>query len=225
MLFGGPGCNLMEADADARARELDECMAFYREAAKRFDLSVCNTMAGPLVKDGVPYVEFDKHGSSIATDDQWQWAVQGFQALGDLASELGFRLAFETHNCYIHDLAKPTRQLVDRIDRPSVGVNMDLGNILLNKNGESIAEAVAICGTRIYMVHLKNFLLVAGVAYQNWAQCALPDGIINNREFLRCLRGIGFDGPLVIEAPRPGDREWFAQQDVAYLRLLLADLR
>ncbi len=35
---------------------------------------------------------------------------------------------------------------------------------------------------------------------------------------------IGYEGPICVEAPRPGDREWYAQQDLAYVRALLADL-
>jgi sugar phosphate isomerase/epimerase len=224
VLFGGPGCDLMQADADARARDLDEYIAFFRDAAKRFDLSVCNTMAGPLLNTDAAYYEFEKNGSAIATDEQWQWATEGFQTLGDLAAELGFKLAFETHNGYIHDLAAPSRKLIDLIDRPSVGVNMDLGNILLHVEGESTPEAVRICGDRTYMVHLKNFFQLPGATHQNWVQCALGDGIINNREFLECLGNVGFAGPLAIEAPRPGDRQWFARQDLEYLRSLLADL-
>jgi len=35
---------------------------------------------------------------------------------------------------------------------------------------------------------------------------------------------IGHDGPICVEAPRSGDREWFAQQDPAYLGSVLRDL-
>ena len=128
VLFGGPGPDLMQADASARERDVEECIAFFRMAAERFELTVCNTMTGSLVSPDAHYYEFDKNGSSIATDEQWEWAVAGFQTLGDVAAELGFRFAFETHNGYLHDLPKPTCRLVERIDRPSVGINYDHGN-------------------------------------------------------------------------------------------------
>jgi hypothetical protein len=35
---------------------------------------------------------------------------------------------------------------------------------------------------------------------------------------------IGYQGPICIEAPRGGDREWFARQDLIYLRSLLDEL-
>jgi len=148
VLFGGPGPDFMKADPDARRRDGDECASFYRAAAKLFELSVCNTMTGTLVAPNTHYFEFDKNGSAVATEEQWQWAVEGFQELGDLAAELGFRFAFETHNCFIHDLPEPARRLVDRIDRPSVGINFDFGNILLNPRGCSLADSFRILGMR-----------------------------------------------------------------------------
>lgn len=48
--------------------------------------------------------------------------------------------------------------------------------------------------------------------------------MVNNREFLRLLSVRGYKGPIGIEAPRPGDREWFAKQDIAYLRALMAEI-
>ena len=41
---------------------------------------------------------------------------------------------------------------------------------------------------------------------------------------MRLLLAAGYDGPLCIEAPRAGDREWFARQDLAYLKAVLRDL-
>ena len=224
VLFGGPGPNLMAAEADVRRRELDACAAFYRLAAKRFTLSVCNTMTGTLVAPNTHYFEFDKNGSAIATDEQWEWAVTGFRELGDLAAELGFRFAFETHNCFIHDLPEPTCRLVDRIGRPSVGVNLDFGNIILNPKGVSLAESIKALGDRIYEVHLKNLYLLPVHKYYHFIPCPLADGAINNREMLRLLKGLGYSGPIVIETPREGDREWFAREDLAYLRTLIDEL-
>jgi len=221
VLFGAPGPNLMAADVDVRKKEVEACIAFFRLAAKRFKLTVCNTMTGSLVTGGVPYLEFDRHGSMVATPDQWQWAVEGFQAIGDVATALGVRLAFETHNCYLHDLAKASRELVDRINRPSVGINLDYGNIVLHPQGGTLDDAIKICGDRIYYVHLKNILRIPGQKYGNFIVCGLADGVINNRSFLHQLQGLKFDGPISIEAPREGDREWYAQEDLRYLKAMM----
>jgi sugar phosphate isomerase/epimerase len=224
VLFGGPGPDLMLSDAAKRRSEVEECVRFYEAAASRFELTVCNTMTGTLVAPNINYYEFDRHGSAIVTEEQWQWAVEGFQVLGDLAARLKFRFAFETHNCYLHDLPQPSRRLVDRINRPAVGINLDFGNILINPKKVSLRESIAICAERIYEIHLKNLYLLPVTKYYNFISCPLADGAINNREMLRELRRIGYAGPYVIETPREGDREYFARQDLRYFKELLPEV-
>jgi len=224
VLFGGPGPDLMNPDAETREREVEECLAFYKLAAERFDLTVCNTTTGSLTAEEIPYYHFDKHGSAIATEEHWEWAAEGFQRLGDCASDLGFRFAFETHNCYLHDLPKPTLELLKKIDRRNVGVNFDYGNILIHPDGGSLSDAIRTLADHIYEVHLKNVWMLPGQRYFNFIPCGLGDGAINNREFLRELKAIGYTGPLAIEAPRQGDREHYAKQDIAYLRQLMAEV-
>jgi sugar phosphate isomerase/epimerase len=218
VMFGGPGVDLMTADADARRRQIDEAAEFYRIATKRFALSVCNIMAGSLVSSKEANLHFEKNGSAMATEDHWRQAAEGFAQLGDLAAELGFRFAFEVHMNYLHDLPGPARQLVDRINRASVGINLDYGNITLHARGGSLADAVKTCGDRLFMVHLKNYFLPQDPLRRVFVACGLGDGVINNREFLRLLAQGGFTGPIVLEAPRSGDREWFAVQDLAYFK-------
>jgi len=222
VLFGGPGLELMQAEVPARQAQVEEGLAFYRLAAERFDLTVCNCMSGSLRNPdtSIPYAQHERHGSGIATDDHYAWAAEGYRQLGALAAELGFRLAFETHMGYLHDLPGPTVRLLEMIGSPAVGANLDYGNMAYFPDGPTLGEAVEVLAGRISMVHLKNSVPVPG----GRVPVALADGMINNREFLRLLRDSGFDGPLCIEAPRPGDREWFAQQDIAYLKALLADL-
>lgn len=223
VMFGAPGPDVMTPDAERREQEIQTCLDFYRMAADRFKLTVCNTMAGSLTQEDVHFYHFDQHGSKIATEEQWTWAVDAFQRLGDLAGELGFKLAFETHNCYLHDLAQPTLDLVQRIDRPGVGVNFDYGNIRLHPDGETLEASLELLLPHLFEVHLKNMYLVPGQQYFNFLPCPLANGVINNRAMLRILNRSGYNGPLVIEAPREGDREHFAVQDLAYLQTLMAE--
>jgi sugar phosphate isomerase/epimerase len=224
VLFGGPGPNLMTSDAAMRRAEVEECAAFYRAAAKRFPLTVCNTMTGTLVAAGAQYAEYDKNGSAAATEEQWEWAVKGFQTLGDVAAELRFRFAFETHMCYLHDLPEPSRQLVDRIGRKSVGLNFDYGNIVYHAQKPPLDKAIETCGDAIYYLHLKNTFIVSGLKYQNAIPCPLSDGVIDNRALLKQMKRRGYDGPICIEAPRPGDKEHFAVEDITYLKRLMAEV-
>ncbi len=219
--FGAPGADMMLADADARERELEAAEAFFRKAAARFPLKVVNTFTGTLANADrtLPFVEYWHHGSTVATPEQWANATAGFQRLGALAGELGFRFAFETHGVYLHDSVEATMRLVNAIGSPQVGLLWDHANLLLFPTTPSLEEVIAQAGASLFYVHLKNLLFPA----QHFlAVSSLSAGIINVREQLSRLKAAGYTGPICLEAPRPGDREQFAKEDLAYVRELLA---
>ena len=225
VIFGGPGPNFMQADAAARHAELESYQSFFRLATARFKLTVCNTMAGglrnpdPAVPSG--FGHFDKHGSAAATDEHWQWAAESFRVLGDMAAAMGFRFAFEVHMGLLHDLPASTRKLVDEIGHPAVGANLDYGNVFLFKQHPPLEESISLLSDRLYYLHLKNYMPLRAV--DEWLPTSLGDGAINHREFVKLLIKYNYTGPICVEAPRPGDREWYAQQDVAYIKSVVAE--
>ena len=222
VLFGGPGIDLMTEDGAARTAQVEEGLRFYRLAAERVKLTVCNIMAGSLRNPdrSIPYGEYDKHGSGVAGEDHYRWAAEGFRELGGLAEELGFKLAFELHMGYLHDLPQPAVKLLDMIGSPAVGANLDYGNMAYFPSPPSLSETISTLGDRNFMVHLKNSIAAGGARFPT----GLADGIINHREYLGLLKEGGFEGPICIEAPRPGDREWFSREDIGYLKSVLQDL-
>lgn len=222
VIFGSPGPNLATSDEKVREAEIENTAHFFRLAAERFQLTVCNTFAGSLLSTdpGVGSSDYDKHGSFAASEEQWQYAADGFKALGNLAAELGFRFAFECHMNYIHDLPAAAKKLVDAVDHPAVGANLDYGNAVYFKNPPALKESIELLGDRLYYVHLKNSVGTGGKRMAT----GLADGEINHRVYLKLLKEAGYAGPICIEAPRGGDREWYAQADIAYLKAVLKDL-
>jgi len=222
VLFGGPGLDLTNADADTRKKEVEEGLRFYTLASERVNLTVCNIMAGSLRSSNPKTAsgDYHLHGSGAATEEHYAWAAEGFKPLGALAEELKFKLAFEIHMGYVHDLPDPTMKILGMIGSPGVGANLDYGNMVYFPKCPSLADTISTLGDSLYMVHLKNSMPYAG----GRNAVSLGDGIINNREFLSLLKVNGFSGPICIEAPRPGDREWYAQEDLRYLRSVLSDL-
>jgi len=224
VLFGYPGPLLVKEDAGEREREVEEAIAFYRHVSERFGVSTVNLLTGPLHNPdkSIPYFDYNKHGSFVATDEQWEWQIKGCQDMADGLEDVDIRFGFETHMAYLHDTVEAVKKLTDKIDRPSIGANLDYGNIISFKQHPSLEEAVKGLGDRIHYIHLKNSAPLRGAPGR--LATALGEGEVNNREFLRLLMEIGYEGPLCIEAPRPGDREWYAQQDLAYLESLLENL-
>jgi sugar phosphate isomerase/epimerase len=224
VLFGLPGVNLMSADAGIRAKEIESAIRFYTLALQRVKLTVCNTFAGSLPNPdkSVPGSDYSRHGSFVATEDQWCWAIDGFQELGRFAAEKGFRLAFETHMIYLHDRPLVSKRLVDRIGSPAVGVNLDYGNAVYFPENPSLETTIRGLGSSLFYIHLKNSI---GLPGGHRVPTALSEGEINHRVYLRLLKDCAPAVPICIEAPRAGDRETFARQDLAYLKSLLEELK
>lgn len=223
VVFGGPGIQLMNKDASVRAAEVKKMIDFYRLASERFSLTVCNAIAGSLWNPvaGIPTNQYAMHGSFAATGEHWNWAVEGFKEIAEVVLQNGFRIAFETHMLYLHDLPESTVRLVDLIANPAVGVNLDYGNYVYFNNPASIQDTVQNIGDRLYYVHLKNSI---GLPGGSRIATGLSEGEINNRALLQALKEHGYAGPICIEAPRGGDREWYARQDLAYLRSVMDDV-
>ncbi|MBI3947646.1 MAG: sugar phosphate isomerase/epimerase, partial [Armatimonadetes bacterium] len=221
VLFGGPGINLSSPDPEVRKKEIERGLHFYKAAAERVKLTVCNVGGGGIPKKdpNAPSWDYRAVGSGAADEEHFQWCAEGFRQLGALAVKYGFKMAFETHMGGLTDLPEPTKKLLDMIGSPAVGANLDYGNMVYFTKAPTLEEAVSTLAGRIYMVHLKNSQQVGrggdGPSVVARFATSLADGVINNREFLRLLKATGFDGALCIEAPRAGDREWFAREDIA----------
>ena len=96
--------------------------------------------------------------------------------------------------------------------------------VTCNRNsavGAAADIAIEILGDRIYYVHLKNAHIVRG---GGWFLTHMGDGDIDNRMFLKLLKDRGYQGKVGLEAPRPGDRDYFARVDLAYVRGVVKDL-
>ncbi len=221
--FGAPGPNLMQPDAAARQRETESYAEFLRAASRRLGVNVVNTFAGPLLNQAsaAPFDESVMHGSFIATDDHYAWAVEGFRQLAPLAGELGLCLAFETQRRHLHDTPASALKLVTMIGHPAVGITLDYACILGQPDPPAPEDIVDRLAGRLAYVHLRN---IVRLGHADRLRVGLGDGEINHRALLRAMFRHGYAGPLCVEFPRPGDREWFARQDIAYLRAVLADL-
>jgi sugar phosphate isomerase/epimerase len=223
VIFGGPGFDVLNEDENIRKKALDEAVEFYTMASERFKLTVCNILTSTLVNSdkSVKRRDYAKHGSFVAKEEHYKMTVEAFDVLGALARKLDFKLAFETHMNFLHDLPEATKKLVEMIGSPNVGVNLDYGNAVFFDNIPSLEETILSLKDMIYYVHMKNYLRTVDGTL---TAAGLGDGVINHREYVKLLKRIDYKGPICIEAPRQGDREWYARQDIKYIKALLEDL-
>lgn len=185
---------------------------------------VCNANASWISSKeaGVPSYRYDLAGAAAATETDWEMAADAFARVAPTLEAIGMRFAFETHMGYVHDLPANARRLVDMIGSPSMGINLDYGNTVYFPNIPTVEEAIDICGDKLFYTHLKNSVSVPGTDNRRMAT-ALGDGQINHRVYMEKLCNVGYTGLIGIEAPRQGDKTWFAKCDMAYLKDVLAD--
>ena len=223
VLFGSPGVDAMSQDKAKVQASVDAYKEWLDEASKRVNLTVINFFTGSLIDPDQPMnaMSYHLHGAGCAKDWHWEVAAEACQQVADYAKPIGCKFAFETHMNYLHDYAESARKLVDLIDRDNFGINLDYGNSIYFTNKIApLEKAIDICGDKLFYTHLKNSLPVPGGRLPT----ALGEGAINHRAYIKKLKDVGFKGLVGIEAPRPGDREYYAIKDLEYIKSVIADL-
>lgn len=209
-------------DAEVRARGIAEAIEQAKIVNEVCGTTVCNTLAAPIKCpiSTVPPRAWEFHGSAASKEEDWKLTADAYQQLGAAVLPLGMKFGFETHMRYLHDVPVATKKLVDMIDSPAIGVNMDYGNAVYFPNCPSVTETIDIYGDKLFYLHLKNSATTSNGRFAT----ALSEGTINHRQYLTKLKQIGFTGPIGIESSRGGDKEWFAKQDIAYFKSIAATL-
>ena len=210
-------------DHGVREKAIAEAIEHTKIASEVCGTTHCNTAASFITSKitTAPKTQFEFHGSAAVTEEEWKLTVDAYQRLGAEAEKLGVKFGFETHMNYIHDLPHQVMKLVNLIDSPAIGVNMDYGNTVYFNDRPSVEETIDIYGDKLFYTHLKNSMPIPG----GRVATALGDGEINHRVYLEKLREVGFDGPIGIEAPRSGDRVWYAKCDYEYYRSVMEDIQ
>jgi len=194
-----------------------EYLEFLEWAKRELDTKVMNFFTGPMVNKDIDYALFDLHGSGMAEDVHYERSAAGLKLVGGKAAELNMLIALETHNGYLHDLAKPSKKLMDMTQHDAVGINWDQGNILLNKNGESIDEVFDILDGKIYYAHLKNILVYR---YQVYMVTHLDQGHIDTMHAVKKLSTNLKSGIMTTEYSAPGDGVIAAKRDMEYMKYI-----
>ncbi len=219
--FGLNECTNMEK-RDAQIAEVIEKVKIAREVC---GTEVCNVNAAWISpkEAGVPSYRYDLAGAAAAQEQDWELTADAFSRVAPTLEAIGMRFAFETHMSYVHDLPANAKKLVDMIGSPAVGINLDYGNTVYFPKIPTVEEAIDICGDKLFYVHMKNSVAVPGTDNLR-LPTSLGEGQINHRVYVEKLCDVDYTGPVGIEAPRQGDRTWYAKCDMAYLKDVLTDL-
>ena len=223
-------------DAAARTREL---VGSARIAARLGAPTINLTLPGPGTGGGpsaVPseYLVGARHPLGSGRGRPPSEAAALAQSLGELAdacADSGIDVSLEIHqNSYIED-SDAALSLLGRIDRPNVGLNPDLGNILWARAipYESHEEAIERLAPHAIYVHMKNLrrVFVAGLDRAAFVRNSLLErGDIDWRWALSVLNAAGFRGFLTFEGDyaEGWDFRRAMERNAEYVRGLVADL-
>ncbi|MSP13714.1 MAG: sugar phosphate isomerase/epimerase [Chloroflexi bacterium] len=127
--------------------------------------------------------------------------------VAELAERYHIKALIETHHRSIVPSASLAYRLVSDFDPQQIGVLYDPGNMVY-EGFEAYRLGLDLLGPYLSHVHIKNGAFNRPVAGGVWAPQAAPleDGVVDFPDFFAALRGVGYDGWLVVEdfsATRP----------------------
>ena len=148
---------------------------------------------------------FGKNAPDMADKQSYGPIISVLRDVAPRAQEVGIVLGLENSLS-----PKDNRDLVDRIDHPSVKVYYDLDNMYQYGHGKQAVPGIGLLGpARITAVHVKNKGRILQEAWRiDWAAA------------LQALTDINYDGWLVFESKHKNHQECreMTQQNIAFIK-------
>lgn len=153
----------------------------------------------------------------IKPEDQWKWAVENVEYLGQYAKQLGLEIALELEpfRLSLINTLDGMRRFLDDVHHPSVLANLDISHLAL---AHTPPEEIHSLKDRIAHVHLSD---CDGKVHGD-----LPPGrgVVDFMPYLTELKKAGFSGTISVEleySPEPGRIvEWVQEAYRETARLL-----
>ncbi len=174
------GLSLISDDAAVRTKTRQHMKDLIKAGAE----SGATMIAGPLYSP-VGYLPGRRR-----TSDEWKWAVEGHQSLGDTLTAHGMTIAIEPLNrfeTFFLNTAADAARLASEINHPNIGVLFDTFHA--NIEEKDIAAGYRTVGAHLKHVHAcENDRGTPGSGHVEWA------GVF------QALRDLKYDGWLTIES-------------------------
>jgi len=142
------------------------------------------------------------HRDPVDDPETWALAVSRFRELGDHAAELGMLLSLEMYEHTFLGSAESAVRLVQEIDRPHVGLNPDIGNLI--RVHEPIEEWRTLVEATLpwsNFWHVKNYARDENpeTGLYSAIPTYLESGLINYRAAIGIALDNGFQGVICTE--------------------------
>ncbi|MHB1134857.1 MAG: sugar phosphate isomerase/epimerase family protein [Chloroflexota bacterium] len=130
------------------------------------------------------------------------------------AGELGLRLALENHFSVLGSQLSDVLRVLEQLDSPLLGVNVDIANYVVN--GQDPLAAIEQLSPWVMYAHLKD----VREGPEGLQQTYLGNGRLDYGALLAALDATGRDFPLCLEFNGAGDPEGALSKSLAYLAAL-----
>lgn len=124
--------------------------------------------------------------------DAWNWIVEGLQEIAEYNSRLPIGLEYKCKEPRAHEYisnAGTALLLVNKVNKPHVGITLDVGHSLFAQENPASCAALALHEGRLQQIHLND-------NYRDWDHDLVP-GAVNvwdHVEFFYWVRKLGYSG-------------------------------
>ena len=151
-------------------------------------------------------------------------AVRVVREIADEAAAYGVRIALYPHDNYFVETAEDALRIAKQVDRPNVGVTINLYHELAAGNAERLDEIVKACAPRLFHVSINGADREGGIPKMIRP---LGEGNFDVPAFLKSLGAVGYREPIGLQCFQvPGAPEDHLKRSFAKwqeIRGLIAD--
>lgn len=185
--------NMIHPGVDVRRAGLRRLEAV-ASRARRLGTSLVTLCTGTRDPDDIW-----QHHPDNDTSEAWADLVDSIGKAVEIAQRHQVTLAVEPEVSNVVDSAAKGRRLLDEIESPRLKIIMDGANLFhageLPRMHEILQQAFELLGGEIVLAHAKD-LDRDGRA----GRLAAGQGVLDYDHYLRLLKKVGFDGPLILHS-------------------------
>ncbi len=185
--------NMIHPSVDVRRAGLRRLEAL-ASRARRLGTSLVTLCTGTRDPDDIW-----QHHPDNDTPEAWADLVDSTAKAAEIAERHQVTLAVEPEVSNVVDSAAKGRRLLDEIESPRLKIIMDGANLFhageLPRMREILQQAFELLGGEIVLAHAKD-LDRDGLA----GRLAAGQGVLDYDHYLRLLKKVGFDGPLILHS-------------------------
>lgn len=212
--------NTISPDAACRARGVE---------LSKHVVDLC-VEAGVEIYCGANYCAWGYHSGRRRSQDEWNWGVEAYRAIGEYAAGSGLIIAVETLNrfeSHYLNTAEDACRFIDDVGLDNCKVHLDTFHMLREEN--DMADAIRKTGSQLAYFHAcGSHRGVPGRDMVPW------------NDTFRALKDIGYTGVIGVESFNPGNEklaglvciwrdyaaspEALAEESLAYLKAKHAEI-